>query len=81
MEDMRNNGSPPFGYKRVNGETVPDKQQQRHLAFILSRLAVGWSMHEVAVELNKQGITGPRGGAWTRQYISRILKATPQSED
>lgn len=80
MEDMRHNGSPPFGYKRVDGKTVEDDFEQAILHNIRC-MQVHFSLAQIADQLNSAGIKGPRGGKWTRQYISRVLKATPQSEN
>lgn len=78
METMeRNNGSPPYGYKRVNNVLVPDENHDT-LQAILAARRMGWSMDKIAAHLNKGGVTGPRGGTWTRQQIHRVVKATPQ---
>lgn len=80
MEDMRHNGSPPFGYKRVDGRLEPGDNHWV-LKLIGEMRDTAFSMAQIAEHLNRAGVQGPRGGKWTRQYISRVLKATPQSEN
>lgn len=80
MLSMRHNGSPPFGFKRVDGKLVEDDEQQLIITSIRRRMGRGDSMAEIAEHLNTNGVKGPRGGTWTRQYISRLLKANPQAE-
>jgi len=87
-------GGVPYGWRRVkverdaNGRRVGergrlerDEGQQRTLGLIRAlRERDGYSLEQVAASLNANGVTGGRGGRWTKAQVRRVLKASaPQA--
>lgn len=65
--------TPPFGYATIDGRCVPtdDAEVVRR---IFSDCLLGKTARQIAVALNNDGIAKPGSGAWTRNFVIRILK-------
>lgn len=71
----------PFGYRRVKvkdgGKDRPklevEPNQARTVACIFNHVLEGKGLMEVAKQLNKEGIAGPRGKGWMKTTIHKIL--------
>jgi site-specific DNA recombinase len=72
---------PPFGYRKVKvndgGKERPklevEPNQARTVACIYNHVLEGKGLMEVAKQLNKEGIAGPRGKGWMKTTIYKIL--------
>ncbi len=70
-------GTIPFGFQlaadAIHLEENPREQE------ILNRIeelrAAGYTLREIAGELNRQGFTTRKGSAWRFEYVANILKA------
>jgi len=71
----------PFGYRRVKvkdgGKDRPklevEPNQARTVTCIFNHVLEGKGLIEVAKQLNKEGIAGPRGKGWMKTTIHKIL--------
>lgn len=61
-------------YQRETGEPVIDAEGAAFVLDLFQRFDTGASLHALACELAAQG-PGPRGGAWTRRTVKRILQS------
>ncbi len=72
-------GTIPFGYRLagdVDGKTLEeDAVEQEALGILRELKTAGFSLREIAAELNRQGFTTRRGSAWRFQYVANLLKA------
>lgn len=70
-------GTVPFGFRLaadgVHLEANP--QEQEILARVQELKAAGYTLREIAAELNLQGFTTRKGSAWRHVYVLNILKA------
>jgi site-specific DNA recombinase len=72
---------PPFGYRKVKvndgGKERPkldiQPNQARIVARIFNEIFEGNGLMEIAKQLNKEGIAGPRGKGWMKTTIYKIL--------
>lgn len=64
----------PFGYAlAADGRTLtPDALEQAIIATVAQLRAGGYSLAEIAGELNRQGARTRSGSLWKRQYIHRL---------
>lgn len=70
-------GTIPFGFRlaadRVHLEANPEEQD------VLSRVRelreAGYTLREIAAELNRQGFTTRKGSAWRHEYVAGLLRA------
>lgn len=67
-------GSPPFGYRAVNGELVAQPDEQRTLRKMRSLSRAGSSTRAIALALNEAGHTTKRGRSWTSAGVSDVLR-------
>lgn len=71
-------GTLPFGAQLgadgKNLEAAP--VEQRILARMRALRADGWTMRQIAADLNAEGVTTRRGTAWRFQYVAHALKVT-----
>ena len=67
-------GSPPYGYRNVNGvmEIVPE--QAETVRWIFSRFLAGTGSSRIAKELNENGTPSKHGGKWTGNTIIGLIK-------
>lgn len=66
---------PPYGWRYVNHELVPDTQEQAAVAAILGLQAQGCSVREIAGHMTEHmDRFRPRGESWQSTTIHRILK-------
>ena len=70
-------GTIAFGYQlAADGQHLePNAAEQDVLARIRELREAGYSLRDIASELNRQGIPTRRGSEWRFQYVDGILKA------
>lgn len=78
-------GKTPYGWTAqerpvVNGKRqrlplVPNEQEQQIIRTAQKRQLEGFSLSEIAAELNGAGLRTRSGTEWNKQYIGRIVKA------
>ena len=71
-------GAPPFGFRPDSGQLVPDPGEQRVVLKMIEMKDSGFSLRDVAAQLNDAGIPAKRGGRWHPQTVSRVLRATDE---
>jgi DNA invertase Pin-like site-specific DNA recombinase len=69
-------GSPPFGYRAVGGDLVPDEVEQEALALIRSLHSEGRSLRGIADTLEASGYRPRRGERWHPESVRRIVVRT-----
>lgn len=67
-------GNLPFGYSlNADGRSLDANPAEQEVLLILRELrTAGYSLREVAAELNRQGFTTRRGTAWRHQYVASL---------
>jgi len=67
-------GNVPFGYQLgADGQTLEANADEQRVIELLRRLrTAGYTLREIADELNAQGVTTRRGTAWRHQYVAAI---------
>lgn len=67
-------GNLPFGYRLgVDGVKLEPCAPEQAVLFILAELRqAGYSLRQIAAELNRQGFTTRRGTAWRHQYVAAL---------
>jgi site-specific DNA recombinase len=70
-------GTLPFGFRlAADGVHLEENpQEQEILARIQESRAAGYTLREIAAELNRQGYFTRKGSAWRHEYVANILKA------
>jgi site-specific DNA recombinase len=70
-------GTVPYGYQlAADGRTLePNSDEQRALAVIRECRAAGFTLRQIADELNSQGHQTRRGTTWRHQYVAGLLAA------
>jgi site-specific DNA recombinase len=69
-------GTVPYGFRSsADGRLSPDHDEQRTLAFIRERHALGLSLRAIATELNARGTRTRRGSSWKHQYVANALSS------
>ena len=66
-------GSPAFGQKSLNGELVPDPEEQQAIELIRCHHKSGKSLQQIADWLNQRGYKTKRGQQWKRISVKRVL--------
>lgn len=70
-------GPPPFGYKLVDGQLVPETKEKRWVKNIYEDYANGKSIYNIRKRLMSNGIISRRGNfLWSDQSIKKILLNT-----
>lgn len=67
-------GNVPFGYRLgADGQKLEKCEAEQAALAILGELrAAGYSLRQIAAELNRQGFTTRRGTAWRYQYVAAL---------
>lgn len=67
-------GNVPFGFSlNADGRTLdPNPDEQEVLSILRELRTAGYSLREIAAELNRQGFTTRRGTAWRHQYVASL---------
>jgi len=67
-------GNLPFGYELgPDGQKLePCAAEQSVLSLLAELREAGYSLREIAAELNRQGFTTRRGSAWRHQYVAAL---------
>jgi DNA invertase Pin-like site-specific DNA recombinase len=70
-------GNIPFGYSlNIDGQTLDANADEQHVLELLRELrTAGYTLREIAAELNAQGFTTRRGTAWRHEYVARLSAA------
>ena len=70
-------GNIPFGFHlAADGVHLEENpQEQEILARIAELRSAGYTLREIAEELNRQGFTTRKGSAWRHEYVANLLKA------
>lgn len=69
-------GNIAFGFQlAADGTLTEQADEQRALALIRTCRTAGYTLREIADELNRQGISTRRGGTWRHQYVAGLLAA------
>lgn len=70
-------GTVPFGYQlAADGRTLkPNAAEQRVLSIVAECRAAGFTLRQIADELNRQGYFTRRGSSWRHQYVAGLLAA------
>jgi DNA invertase Pin-like site-specific DNA recombinase len=66
-------GSPAFGQRSDGGELVTDEREAAVTTRMRELRGQGLSFQQVADQLNAEGLTSKRGGAWHGMTVSRVL--------
>jgi len=68
-------GSPdPYGYVIDSGQLKALDREAGVVPFIYHSYANGMSLEEISRKLNDKGVPAKKGGRWSKQSISRILR-------
>ena len=68
-------GSPdPYGYTVENGHLRVVDREGGVIPFIYHQYTFGSSLDDIARKLNEKGIPSKKGGSWSKQTISKILR-------
>lgn len=67
-------GNVPFGYQLASDGQTLEKcaPEQAALAILAELRAAGFSLRQIATELNRQGFTTRRGTPWRFQYVAAL---------
>ena len=67
-------GNIPFGYAlNADGRTLDaNADEQRVIGLLRELKAAGYTLRQIADELNRQGFTTRRGTAWRHQYVAGL---------
>jgi site-specific DNA recombinase len=68
-------GRPRYGWQVVDGELVPEPEEQRAIRRMQELQGQGYSQREVCRALEKEGILNRKGRSFAQNQISRILRA------
>lgn len=69
-------GNIAFGFQLgKSGQLEPNQAERDIIAKVRELQVAGYSLREIAAELNRQGFTTRRGSAWRHEYVAGILKA------
>ena len=63
----------PFGYDRVGDLLIPNKKEQKGIQMMKKLHEQGYSLREIAGELELAGIPPKRGGEWQKYSIYKII--------
>jgi len=63
----------PFGYDRVDDLLIPNKKEQKGIQMMKKLHEQGYSLREIAGELELAGIPPKRGGEWQAGSVKKIL--------
>lgn len=66
-------GGIPYGHQSKQGALVPNKEEARALALMQSLKGEGWSLREIATELDRRGVAPRKGEHWHPYSVARIL--------
>jgi DNA invertase Pin-like site-specific DNA recombinase len=66
-------GSPAFGTRAVDKELAADDREQAVIKRMRELRNSGLAYGKIADQLNTEGLTSKRGGAWHAQTVSRVL--------
>lgn len=68
-------GERPYGFRTRDGRhLIPDEQEQRIVTVIQECRAAGYSLRDVAAELNRRGWTTRGGSVWRHPNVRGILR-------
>lgn len=65
---------PPFGYRLINGNLVPDEFEQEYVQLIFSQFLAGRNPTEISRLLNSLSVKTSNGNDWNSRSVSYVLK-------
>lgn len=65
-------GRPPFGWRAVAGELVPDPAARRAVEVVRRGTLSGASLRRICAELAELGVPAPAGRKWHPMAVARI---------
>ena len=68
-------GRPRYGWQVVNGEFVPEPNEQEAILRMKALRAKGFTTREIVRALEEEGFRTRRGTCFTQTQVCRILKA------
>jgi site-specific DNA recombinase len=69
-------GNIAFGFQLgADGQLVTNQAEQNIIVKVRELQNAGYSLRQIAEELNRQGFVTRRGSAWRHEYVAAILKA------
>lgn len=66
-------GRPPYGYRAVGGDLVPDVDERRNVAKMRRWRREGLSYRQIVDKLAEAGIKTRSGRSWSPQGVSRVI--------
>jgi len=66
-------GSPPYGWRSVNGDLVAVPEEQEALSLMVTMREDGASLPAICTALSEAGHTTKRGGTWHPTTVAKIL--------
>jgi site-specific DNA recombinase len=66
-------GSPPYGWRAIDKELVPDPEEQRGISLMAQWRAGGLSLRRIAARLDAEGYPPKRGERWSPMSVNRVL--------
>jgi DNA invertase Pin-like site-specific DNA recombinase len=67
-------GRPPYGYRAIGRQLVPDVDEQRVVSLIRARRRAGKSFRVIASMLANEGFTTRSGKPWSPQAVQRVAR-------
>lgn len=67
-------GSPPYGYRNVNGQMVIDEEEAKIVRYIFSEYLSGKGGSVIAKDLQLMGAPSRRNGSWNGSVVLGIIK-------
>lgn len=67
-------GSPPYGWRSINRELVPDPEEQGAISLMRVWREDGLSLRQIAARLDSEGYPPKRGELWSSTAVGRVLK-------
>ncbi|MFP4197324.1 MAG: recombinase family protein [Methanomassiliicoccales archaeon] len=64
----------PYGFRYHRDSLVPIREEAKVVEEIYRSYLEGLSLQDICDELNERGIPSKRGGKWTKQALSRMLR-------
>lgn len=71
-------GTVPYGFRLVDGQVLPDPDEQVVVALVGRMAASGLSLRAIGAELNRRGHRPRSGDAWHPNTVRRIACYSPQ---
>lgn len=70
----------PYGYEKQGSKLYEDRYEQAQLTWMKTKRADGWTLLQIANQLNENGVPTKTGGRWQPQTVKNILDRGPIGE-